>query len=55
VLALKSADFSSADVQSDVLLPSRMLTTAFSTDHQLRRFVIRAAIALRSSTKEISE
>jgi len=39
VLALKSAGFSSADVQSDVLLPSRMHTTAFSID-QHQRFVI---------------
>jgi len=29
-----------ADVPSDVLLPSRMHTTAFSIDQQLRRFVI---------------
>ena len=32
VLALKSAGFSLVDVQSDVLLPTRMHTTAFSVD-----------------------
>ena len=40
VLALKRAGFSLADVQSDVILPSRMNITAFSTDQQRRRFVI---------------
>jgi len=37
-LALKSAGFSLADVQGDVL--SRMHTTAFSIDQQFRSFVI---------------
>jgi len=38
-MALKSASFSLADVQSDVLSPSRMHTTAFSIDQLLcRRF-----------------
>jgi len=37
---VKSAGFSLADVQSDVLLPSHMHITAFSIDQQLRRFVI---------------
>ena len=40
MLALKSAGFSLADVQSDVPLLSRMHTTAFPTDQQLLRFVI---------------
>ena len=39
VLALKRAGFSLADVQSDVLLSSRMHTNAFSINQQLRRFV----------------
>jgi len=40
LVALKRAGFSLADVQSDVPLPSRMHTTAFTIDQQLRRFVI---------------
>ena len=40
LVALTRAGFSLADVQCDVLLPSRMHTTAFSIDQQLRRFVI---------------
>ena len=40
VLALKSASFSLVYVQSDVLLPSCMHTTAFAIDQQLRHFVI---------------
>jgi len=35
-----------ADVQSDVLLPSRMHTIAFSIDRLLRRFVIMLAHVL---------
>jgi len=40
VLALKNVSFSLADVQNDVSLPLRIHTTTFSTDQQLRRFVI---------------
>jgi len=36
LVALKRAGFILADVQSDVLLPSRMHITAFSIDQQLR-------------------
>ena len=40
MLALKSVGFSLVDVQSDVLLPSLMHTTAVSTDQWLRCVVI---------------
>ena len=40
MLALKKTGFSLADVPSDVLLSSRIHTTAFSTDQQLWCFVV---------------
>ena len=37
MVALKTAGFSLADVQNDVLSPSRMRIISFSIDQQLRR------------------